>query len=82
MELSTMDCGMMEGSNRDNVTIQMENHTMGIGSMVNLTAEESNRGLMEGNMMGCGKWASQLVKAERSILMGKQERESGKMEHL
>ena len=51
MELSTMDCGMMEGSNRDNVTTQMENHTMEIGLMASLMAEELNHGLMEENMM-------------------------------
>lgn len=82
MELSMMDCGMMESSNRDNVIIQMENHTMGIGLMVSLMAEELNHGLMEENMMECGKWASQQVMVKRSILMVKLEKESGKMELL
>ena len=77
-----MDCGMMENLNRDNVTIQMENHTMGIGLMASHMAEESNLGLMEENTMECGKWANQSVKGKRSILMEKQEMECGKMELL
>ncbi len=77
-----MDYGMMENSNKDNVTIRMENHTMGIGLTESHMAEGSNRGLMEENTMECGKWANQSVMGKRSILMVKQERESGKMELL